>query len=41
MNFYYINVNNELVFVAKNDNHLTIIDTEVEFGRDYITVIAA
>lgn len=50
MNFYYINVNNELAFVAKNDeefrnymndNHLTIIDTEVEFGRDYITVIAA
>ncbi len=32
MNFYYINVNNELVFVAKNDE---------EFGRDYSTVIAA
>ena len=50
MNFYYISVNNELVFVAKNDeelrnymndNNLTIIDTEVEFGRDYINVITA
>lgn len=50
MNFYYVRVNNELAFVAKNDeefrnymknNNLTIIDTEVEFGRDFVTIIAA
>lgn len=50
MSSYYINVNNELAFVAKNDeefrnymntNNLTIVSTDVDFGRDYITVIAA
>lgn len=50
MNFYYIHVNNELVFVAKNDeefrnymneNNLTIVDSNVEFGRDFINIIAA